>query len=111
MPSSWSAPVTTTPKPDSRLLPRMRSEDEIRPEVVERQPAEVAELLRTIADTAAGFVDQLDTLRNRYPTLGLRGADPVAVVLDQAAAAAQDLCSSAASAADTIAHRRIPTTT
>jgi hypothetical protein len=79
-------------------------------EVVECLPADVAALLHTISDTAADFAEQLDTLRGRYPTLGLRGADPVAVVLDQAAAAAQDLHSSAASAANTIAQRRIRTT-
>ncbi|HEX5114401.1 MAG TPA: hypothetical protein VFW65_04295 [Pseudonocardiaceae bacterium] len=74
-------------------------------DVVGGGPAETAAWLHAIADVAAGFVDQLDALRARYPARGQLGPDPVAAVLDQAAAAASDLHSSAASAADTIARR------
>jgi hypothetical protein len=74
-------------------------------DVVGGQPAETAAWLQAIADAAAGFVDQLDALRGQYPARGLHGPDPVAAVLDQAAAAASDLHSSAASAADTIGQR------
>lgn len=78
-----------------------------RTDVIGHQPAEVATLLLAIADAAAGFVDQLDALRGRYPTQGLHGADPLAVLLDQAAAAANDLHGSAASAADTVGGRSL----
>lgn len=69
------------------------------------RPADAVSLLRRIADEAAVFTAQLDALSKRYPTLGWQGADPLAVVLDQAAAAANDLHSTTAAAADTIAGR------
>lgn len=78
---------------------------DIRTDVVERQPAETAALPQTIADAAAGFGDQLDTLRGRYPARELHGADLLTATLDQAAAAAHDLHSSAASAADVVTGR------
>jgi hypothetical protein len=74
-------------------------------DVVARSSTETAARLYAIAVAAAGFADQLDALRGQYPARGPLDADPVAAVLDQAAAAACDLHSSAASAADTIADR------
>src|SRR3979409_1051933 len=65
-------------------------------------PADVAALLRTVANAAAGFPELLDTLREHYPAAGLRGPHPVSVALEQAAAAAHDLSVSAHAAADTI---------
>lgn len=70
-------------------------------DLVRHQPAELATLLHAIADAAAGFADQLDALRGHYPAQELGTADQLSVLLDQAAAAAHDLHSSAASAADT----------
>jgi hypothetical protein len=75
------------------------------PDIAGSRPADVA-LLRTIADVAAGLTEQLDVLRGRYPARVLPRADPVVAVLDQAAAAANDLHSSATIAADTIATRQ-----
>jgi hypothetical protein len=75
------------------------------PDIAGSRPADVA-LLRTIADVAAGLTEQLDVLRGRYPARVLPRADPVVAVLDQAAAAANDLHSSATIAAGTIATRQ-----
>jgi hypothetical protein len=69
------------------------------------RPPDVAAQLRTIAKTAAGLTELLDVLRTHYPAVGLDGPDPVAAVLDQAAAAAYDLRSSAEIAANTITNR------
>lgn len=74
-------------------------------EFTEGQPSETATRLYAIADAAADFVDQIDALRGSYPARGPLGPDPVAAVLEQAAAAASDLRSSATSAADTISRR------
>jgi hypothetical protein len=68
------------------------------------QSADVAEL-RAVAETAAGFTTLLDALRGNYPIVGLHNMDPVACALEQAAAAAHDLHSSATIAADAIVDR------
>ncbi len=62
-----------------------------------------------MAAVAAGFTEQLDLLRGRYPAREPLRADPVLAVLDQAAAAANDLHSSATIAADVIAARQTTT--
>jgi hypothetical protein len=72
---------------------------------VDSQPSDTATRLYAIADAAAGFVEQIDALRGKYPARGPLGPDPVAAVLEEAAAAASDLRSSATSAADTISRR------
>jgi hypothetical protein len=64
--------------------------------------ADAAALLRTVANAAAGITELLDTLRDHDPAEGLQGPHPVSVALEQAAAAADDLCVSAHAAADTI---------
>jgi len=98
----------TNPVPASdigrRLVPAM-SAGLTAPTVSADRPSDVAALLRTIATTAAGMTELLDVLRSRYPAVGLDGPDPVAAVLDQAAAAAHDLRSSAETAASTIVNR------
>lgn len=75
---------------------------------VDQSPAPSADavsLLRKISNAAAVFTADLDALSKRYPMPGRQGADPLAVVLDQAAAAANDLYSTTMAAADTIADR------
>jgi hypothetical protein len=59
--------------------------------------------LLAVAEAAAGFTTLLDALRGHYLAVGLHGTDPVAGALEQAAAAANDLHSSAVIAADAIA--------
>lgn len=66
-------------------------------------PADAAALLHTVAEAAAGFTELLDALRNHYPVEGLEGPHPVFAALEQAAAAAYDLCVSTRAAADIIA--------
>lgn len=63
------------------------------------RPADVAAMLRAMADVAAGFTEQLDLLRDSYPAREQPRADPVLAVLDQAAAAANDLHNGASTAA------------
>ncbi len=70
-----------------------------------RAPSADVAQLRAVAEAAAGFTTLLDALRGNYPIVGLHNMDPVAGALEQAAAAAHDLHSSATIAADAIVDR------
>jgi hypothetical protein len=79
-----------------------------RPAAPGAAPAEVAARLRKISDVATDLAAELDVLRGRFPARGPYSADSLAVALDQAAAAAHDLRSSATTAAG-ITDRMPPT--
>jgi ribose 1,5-bisphosphokinase PhnN len=78
-----------------------------KPAVAGAAPAEVAARLRKMSDVATDLAAELDVLRGRLPARGPHSADSLAVALDQAAAAAHDLHSSATTAAG-IADRMPP---